>query len=159
MKFKNIKKNPPVGEKKKQFPSISRTIPAFAKISSAKSAFFPKFSLPEFNSVKLIKLYGKALKVFVVFVFMVTAIIVGYDFQRNLQIKQSIEIQRKVLTKDLSFWEDFIAKHQNYRDAYFQASVLEYKLGDIPKARTYVQKGLSLDPNSEKGRKIEQLLK
>jgi hypothetical protein len=149
MKFKNIKKDPSVDGKNEKSPSNSRRIPAFSF----------KFSLPELNSVKLIKLYGKALKVFVVFIFVVTAIIVGYDFQRNLQIKQSIEIQRKVLAKDLSFWEDFISKHQNYRDAYLQASVLEYKLGNTAKAKMYVQKGLSLDPNSENGRKLEQLLK
>jgi hypothetical protein len=149
MKFINIKKNLPAGEKKEKSPSNSRRIPAFSF----------KFSLPKINSARLIKLYKRALKVFVVFIFILTAIIVGLDFRNNLQSKQKIDSQREVLTKDLNFWKDFIAKHQDYRDAYFQASVLEYRLGDISKARMYVEKGLSLDPNSEDGRKIEALLK
>jgi hypothetical protein len=63
------------------------------------------------------------------------------------------------LENDLIFWQDFIAKHDNFRDAYFQASILEYKLGDITKAKMYNEKGLTLDPNSTDGRKIENLLK
>jgi hypothetical protein len=155
MKFKNIKKE----AKKEKSPSNSRRIPAFAKASADRPAFFPKFSLPKFNSARLIKLYRGALKVFVVFIFILTSIIVGLDFRNNLQAKQEIDSQREVLTKDLIFWKNFITKHQDYRDAYFQASILEYKLGDIQKARIYVEKGLSLDPNSKNGRKIEALLK
>jgi hypothetical protein len=149
MKFINIKKNSPAGGKKEKSPSNSRRIPAF----------FPKFSLPKFNSARLIKLYREALKVFVVFIFILTSIIVGLDFRNNLQEKQKIDLQREALTRELNFWKDFLAKHQNYRDAYLQASMLEYRLGDISKAKMYVQKGLSLDPNSENGRKIEALLK
>jgi len=84
---------------------------------------------------------------------------VGLDFQNNLQIKQNIDSQREVMDRDLNFWKDFISKHQNYRDAYFQASILEYRLGDTSKAKMYVEKGLSLDPNSKNGRKIEEFLK
>ncbi len=147
MKFKNIKKNPPAGVKHTKSPSNSRNI-----------AEHLQFSFPKFNSVKLLKLYREVLKVFVVFIFIVAVIIVGYDFQKNLQIKRNIDSQRETLIHDLNFWEEFISKHQNYKDAYFQASVLEYKLGNISKAKTYVEKGLSLDPNSEDGKKLEKLL-
>lgn len=80
------------------------------------------------------------------------------DLQKNLALKENIDSQRQSLTKELKFWEDAISKHKDYRDAYFQASVLEYKLGNSSKAKMYVEKGLSLDPNSEDGRKIEELL-
>ncbi len=144
MKFKNIKKK----AKDTKSPSNSRTITE-------------KFSLgfPKINSIKLLKIYGGALKVFVIFIFTIAVAIVGYDFQQNLQVKQNIDSQRGVLTKDLSFWEKFISRHQNYRDAYFQASVLEYKLGNIYKAKMYVEKGLGLDPSSENGKRIEEFLK
>ena len=134
MKFKNIKKkSPPAGGKKTQFPRNSRIIPAF-------------------------KLYRRTLKIFVGLIFLLTAIIVGLDLRGNIQVKQAIDSQRAQLTKELKFWESFIAKHQNYRDAYFQVSVVEYRLGNSAKARMYVGKGLSLDPNSETGKKIEDLL-
>lgn len=144
MKFKNIKKK----AKPAKSPSNSRTIP---------ESF--KFFLPKINAVKLLRLYRGALKFFVAFIFIVTVIAVGYDFQKNLQIKRHIDSQRKDIIKDLNFWEDFISKNQNYRDAYFQISILEYKLGNTLQAKKYVEKGLVLDPNSEDGRKIEKLLK
>lgn len=143
MKFKNIKKK----IYKKKSPSNSRTI-------TEPKGF--TFSFPKINPIKL---YGRALKVFVVSIFMFTAIIVGYDLQKNLQTKQNIDSQREILIRDLKFWNDFISKNQNYPDAYFQAAVLEYRLGEISKARKYVEKGLFLEPNSIDGRRIEQFLK
>ena len=79
--------------------------------------------------------------------------------QKNIQAKQNIDSQRNALGKDLNFWENFIAEHQDYRDAYIQASILEYQLGDTSKARTYIEKSLALDPNSSEALKVEQLLK
>jgi hypothetical protein len=145
MKFKNIKKKT---YKKARSPSNSRTNPEHFK-----------FSFPKINPLKLLKLYRQILKISVVVVFVVTAAIVVLDLQDNLQKKQSIDAQREVLSSDLNFWKNFIAKNNNYRDAYFQVAVLEYKLGDMSEARKYVEKGLILDPNSASGRKIEKLLK
>lgn len=131
MQFKNIKKE----AKNVKSPSNSRTIPE-----------------------SFLKIYRLSLKIFIVFIFILAAIIVGLDWEKNLQEKQSIDSQRERLTRELNFWEDFIFKHKDFRDAYFQASILEYKLGNTSKAKAHVEKGLSLDPNSEDGRKIEKML-
>jgi len=131
MKFKNTKKE----AKKIKSPSKSRTIPA-----------------------TFLKLYRGSLKAFIVFIFLLAAFVVGIDLRKNLNIKKDIDMQRENLTRDLKFWEDFITEHKDYRDAYFQASILEYKLGKINQAKMYVEKGLSLDPNSEDGKKFEQFL-
>lgn len=131
MKFKNIKKE----AKNVKSPSNSRTIPA-----------------------TFLRIYGLSLKVFIVFIFIMAAIVVGLDLQKNIKTKQNVDSQREVLTKELKFWENFIAKHQDYRDAYFKVSILEYKLGNTSEAKKYLEKGLSLDPNSKDGKKIEDLL-
>jgi tetratricopeptide (TPR) repeat protein len=144
MKFKNLKKK----AKNAKSPSNSRTNPEYFK-----------FSFYKIDPVKLMKLYRQILKVSVVVVFVATAAIVVLDLRENLQKKQNIDTQREVLSRDLNFWKNFIEKNNNYRDAYFQAAILEYKLGDISEARKYVEKGLILDPNSENGRRIEKLLK
>ena len=149
MKFKNIKKkSPPAGGNNTKFPSNSRSI-----TENFKSSF------PKINHATLFKIYGGALRLFVVLIFAVAVVVVGYDLQKNLQTKQNIDQQRESLNKDLNFWISFLAKHQNYPDAYFQAAVLEYKLRDSSKAKMYLEKGLSLDPNSENGRKIKEFLK
>lgn len=152
MKFKNIKKkSPQTGEKKIKSPSNSRTISS----SEDRPKHF-KFPFPKISHIALIKFYHDALRAFVVTIFIVAVIIVGTDFKNNLQTKKNIDSQREVLVHDLKFWEDFISKHQNFPDAYFQASILEYRLGNISKAKTYAEKGSALDPNSQFGKKIEE---
>lgn len=131
MKFKNIEKK----IKKLKFPSNFRTIPT-----------------------TFLKIYRLSLKVFIVFIFILAVVIVGLDLDANIRAKQSIDLERENLTRELNFWEDFIDRHKDYRDAYLRASILEYQLGNTPKAKIYVKKGLSLDPNSKDGRKIEEFL-
>jgi len=132
MKFKNIKKK----IKHLRFPRNSRIIPA----------------------VTLLKIYGTGLKAFTVFIFLLAVVVVGLDLQKNIQEKQTVDLEREKLVKELKFWRSFIAEHEDSRDAYFQASILEYKLGNRRKAKMYVEKGLSLDPNSKEGKKIEETL-
>ncbi|MBI4089300.1 MAG: tetratricopeptide repeat protein [Candidatus Levybacteria bacterium] len=141
MKFKNTKKK----SKRNKSPSNSRSIPAFDKTLARKPDTF-------------LKMYTLSLKIFVVLIFLLTTVIVGIDLQKNITLKDNIDRQRGDVTRELKFWESFIGKHQDYRDAYFKMSVLEYKLGNISSAKEYVSKGLSLDPNSENGKKLEQFL-
>jgi hypothetical protein len=144
MKFKNIKKK--TNEKTKS-PSNSQNI---------SEPFF--FSLPKFKSADLIRIYKVTLDIFVALIFIFALVIVGLDLKENLQSKYSLDSQREAVINNLSFWEKFISGHQNYADAYFQASIIEYKLGDMADAKMYVGKGLTLDPLSVNGKKIEQLL-
>lgn len=137
MKFKNIKKD--------KFPSNFRAIPAFTKVPAGMPTTF-------------LKMYRLSLKVFIVSIFILAVVVVGLDLNANIRAKQSIDLEREKLTEELIFWESFIESHKDYRDAYLQASILEYKLGNTSKAKTYAEKGLSLDPNSEGGKKIEELL-
>ena len=139
MKYKIIKK--------RKFPSNFRVI-----IESFR------FLFPKVSPVMLLKIYRGSLKVFIILIFLLTAVLVGIDLKKNISSKEDIDLQRISLTQELKFWEDFIAKHKDYRDAYLKAAILEYKLGNTSKARVYVEKSLSLDPNSENGRKIEKFL-
>jgi hypothetical protein len=144
MKFKNIKKK----AKKQKSPSNSRSI---------TEQF--KFSLPKINHATLFRIHRNMLTIFIVLIYIATLAVIVLDFKHYLPIKKNIESERAALTSDLNFWNNYISSHQNFADAYFQASVLEYELGDSSKAKIYVEKGLVLDPNSENGRKIENLLK
>ncbi len=144
MKFKNIKKK----AKNTKSPSNSRTIP---------EPF--KFPFPKFTATTFVRFYRGSLKFFIMIIFMSTATVVGLDLYNNLNTKQEIDSQRGKMMLELSFWKDFISERESYRDAYFQASILEYKLGNALQAKNYVKKGLALDPNSEDGRKIEELLR
>ncbi|MBI2613926.1 MAG: hypothetical protein HYW62_04080 [Candidatus Levybacteria bacterium] len=145
--FKKTQKNTPGKEKKNQSPSNSRTIPAPFK-----------FSFPKFNSALLLKIYRGSLKLFIALIFLLAVVTVGMDLDTNLKAKKSLDLEREKLTSELLFWESVIEERKNYRDAYFQASILQYRLGNTSKAKMYVEKGLSLDPNSKDGRKLEEFL-
>lgn len=145
--FKRAKKNKKGNERRSQSPSNSRSIPEK-----------PSFYFPKFNSLQLLKLYGGSLRIFVVSVFIIAVVIVSVDMRGNFIARQKIDLQRAKLIRELKFWEDFLVKSQNYSAAYFQASILEYRLGNTSKAKIYVEKGLSLDPNSADGQKLEKFL-
>lgn len=114
--------------------------------------------IPELNHQKIFTVYRRNLKIFTVLIFLLAVVVVGLDLQKNIQKKQTVDFERKKLMKELAFWEQFIHKHKDYKDAFFQASILEYRLGNVSSAKMYAEKGLSLDPNSENGKKIEEFL-
>lgn len=71
---------------------------------------------------------------------------------------KKVQKERQQVALELKYWEDVAKKHQDYRDAYFNLALLEYKLGDRGKASFYLQKVFSLDPNFEAGRELEKIL-
>ena len=85
-------------------------------------------------------------------------IVVGLDLYKDIKQKEKAEIERREITKELQFWQSVASKYKDFRDAYFQLAVLEYRLGNINGAKYYLQKTLSLDPNFEKGRELEKIL-
>lgn len=98
------------------------------------------------------------MKVFVVTLFLLALVNVVWELDRNIKEKQRIDLEREKVTRKLGFWKGFLEKHKDYRDAYFQVSVLEYKLGNKNEAKMNVEKGLNLDPNSKTGKEIEKFL-
>lgn len=132
---------------KRKLPKIYRFIPeGFRK------------HLLNLNRRKAFNVYKITLKALTVFIFIVTIIILGLDLYSNIQDKKKIDFEREKITKELTFWQSFIEEHQDYRDAYLQLAVLEYKLRDFNKAKFYLNQALAIDPNFEKGRELEKVL-
>lgn len=82
----------------------------------------------------------------------------GVDFYRNLQNRRDLDLNREKIAAEISYWQQVVGKYNNYRDGYFQLSVLEYKIGEKDQSRLYLQKVLELDPNFEAARNLEKLL-
>lgn len=83
----------------------------------------------------------------------------GLDLLQNLQKQKELDFQRQILTSELKTWESIAQKFPNFKDAYYQLAVLSYRLGDFEKAREYIKKALFLDPNFEKARELDRLLR
>jgi tetratricopeptide (TPR) repeat protein len=84
--------------------------------------------------------------------------LISLKFYRNWQEKQRLEAERAKISQEVEYWQGITSKYHNYRDAYFELSMLEYKLNNLEKSRNYLQKALEIDPNFGIGKRFEKLL-
>lgn len=84
--------------------------------------------------------------------------IVGVWAYQDFQALQKLEQRHKELEYKINYWNNVVAEHQDYRDAYFQIAWYEYQMGNSKKAKESLEKVFEIDPNYEVGRKLESLL-
>lgn len=72
---------------------------------------------------------------------------------------QKVESDYISLKQQLQTWEDVTNRYPTYRDAYFEAAVLAYRLGDRHKEALYLQKVLTIDPNFLPAQQLKNLSK
>jgi len=94
----------------------------------------------------------------VLFVISLAIIIVGVNLYKNISEKEEVDKERRGIIKEVEFWKEVVSEYKDYRDAYFQLALLEYRLGDYKASGFYLQKTFELDPNFEKGRELERIL-
>ncbi|GEM_PF-1589575 len=82
----------------------------------------------------------------------------GLDFYHNFKTRQGVELNREKIASEINYWQQVVDKYNNYRDGYFQLSILEYKIGNKDKSRLYLEKVLELDPNFEAAKSLGKLL-
>ncbi len=92
------------------------------------------------------------------FMIIIAITLASLDLYKNIKINQKFSFQRRELVEKVKYWQEIIASYKGYRDGYFQLAVLEYQLKNPEKAKFYLQKSLSIDPNFEKGRELEKIL-
>lgn len=85
-------------------------------------------------------------------------IVSGIDLYSNYQSKNKIDLERQEIISKIGKWQGIVNKYKDYRDAYFQLAILEYRLKDFGKSKVYLDIVLGLDPNFEKGRKLGKIL-
>lgn len=130
-------------EKKREFPRISRIIPDIS-VPSLRRVFWNKYFLVSFIST-----------------FISVAILMqGIDLTKHIRELQGIRSEREQVVREITYWEDVVSKHQDYRDGYLKLALLEYRLGNTQKAKAYIEKSLSIDPNHKPAldfrRKLEE---
>lgn len=85
-------------------------------------------------------------------------IFAGIQLSSSLQTYREAKADRDRVVYELSFWEQVLRIHPDYRDAYFKLALLRYRLGDTTSSKGYVQKALDIDPNFEEGKQLQKLL-
>lgn len=115
---------------------------------------FKKFNR-KYSLLKKLKLEA------LVFLYVVTIfsiLILCFNLLTNLQKQKEINFQREKIQSEIKLWQDVADKFKNYKEAYYQLAVLEYKLGEIEKSKFYIEKSLYLDPSFDKARELKKIL-
>jgi|WetSurMetagenome_2_1015567.scaffolds.fasta_scaffold378874_1 hypothetical protein len=85
-------------------------------------------------------------------------LVVSIDLYRNYKLQRGLTNEKIKVLNELVYWQNEIKAKTDYRDGYFKLAILNYQLKDYGKAQEYLSKTMSLDPNFEKGKELEQLL-
>lgn len=63
------------------------------------------------------------------------------------------------LQKEAVFWQNVILEKPDYRDAYIILGTLEYQLGNLIVAKSYLTRALTLDPNASLPQQLLKLMR
>ncbi len=69
------------------------------------------------------------------------------------------EANPEEIKKSIQSWKEIITEKPDYRDGYLQLALLHYKLYEDKKAEEYLQEALTIDPNFEAAKQLEELLR
>lgn len=100
---------------------------------------------------------GYVFVIIIIFIF-TSALVVGFDLYQNLSLERKLVRQGSEIQRKLIFWENEAKKHPNYRDAYFNLALINFQLKNFDSSKNYLKKALDIDPNFEKGRRLEEIL-
>ncbi len=70
-----------------------------------------------------------------------------------------IKLQPEKIKEEIVFWQKVVEEFPNYRDAYLKLAILNYKINRLFDAQKFLDKALSIDPNSEVANKFLKFLK
>lgn len=78
-----------------------------------------------------------------------------YRDYMDLQVRQA---QKNEIEAEIVKWKEVARERPDYRDAYFELALLNYRLERFAQARFYLRKVFELDPNFEAGRELEKAI-
>lgn len=90
---------------------------------------------------------------------MLAIVTVSLDSYINYQENKRLIQERVRIGKEIKFWQSSVDRFPNYRDAYFELAVLNYKLKKLDTSRKYLDKALKLDPNFKEAHELESRLR
>lgn len=114
-----------------------------------------KFGKRNSKTISKLKL---ELYVIAYFVVIFGILIFSLDLLASFQKRKEINLQKEKIKNEIRVLEDVTSKLNNYREAYYKLAVLEFEIGEIDKAKFYLNKSLFIDPNFEKAREFQKVL-
>jgi len=129
------------------------------KKKDKKNNQFPKISRPFTEHIGKLTWDRKKYLVYAfTILFFLFILFMAFDVRQKIAIANDLEVERKQLLKDINKWEEIVDEHKDYRDGYLKLSILEYKLGNLQKAKNHLNKAFEIDPNSKTGLMLKEIL-
>ncbi|MFH1186656.1 MAG: hypothetical protein V1697_00620 [Candidatus Levyibacteriota bacterium] len=128
-------------KRKPRFPRISRFI-------TEKSGFLLN------NKYSRVVIYS------LIYISLISiTVYLGLNFYNNYNTQKELSLEREKVSVQIKVWQGVIDKYPNFKDAYLQLAVLEYRVGNINKSRVYVKKALVLDPEYSDAIELDKKLR
>ena len=128
---------------KQALPPTTKTITLFPSFFR----FITEYSFSSQQSQNIKIFLSSFLSLFLLGLIFLQAVV----FWHQLQQQQYVVAQKSQLQKEIKYWQQVADKYQGYRDVYYRIASLQYKLGNVDAAQSYVKKALELDPNFPAG--------
>jgi len=75
-----------------------------------------------------------------------------------IKILEKIKNEPQRIGQEISYWENVVSQKPDYRDAYLQLAILNYRIYKNEKAKEYLKRAREIDPNYEPARGLERVL-
>lgn len=76
----------------------------------------------------------------------------------NSQKVLGASVDASPLQNEKNYWQDLVSKNPSYVDGYLQLAKVSVELGNTNEAQSFINKAISLDPNSTKIISVEREL-
>lgn len=79
-------------------------------------------------------------------------------FLKNLNEYRQLKTEKEQILRNVEFWKNVTVEKPNYRDAYMEVAILDYRLGKTSESKLYLEKALILDPNFKPAKEFKKVL-
>lgn len=141
-----IKKKPVKFRKKTPAKDVFKAKPT-KRDKTAKELPNNSRSITEKTKIKKSINFKQFLFFAVYFLFLVALVVVGTDVYKKSFVYFKLSSQRGEISTEIKGLEDKVRKYPGFKEGYLKMAILEYRIGNFDKSKTYVKQALVLDPN------------
>jgi tetratricopeptide (TPR) repeat protein len=119
------------------------------KKSNKKTLELPKiyrFITEKVSSISKNKTVVVSIYSLLYLIMVAVTVYLSVNIYKNLTIYQKVSSEQATIISQIKSWQGIIKDYPNFKDAYLQIAVLEYRLKNYERSKEFCNKALLLDP-------------
>lgn len=105
-----------------------------------------------------IKMLLNSVTALVCLVVLFLIVLFGIDLSKTIKTYSLQNAERAKTESQIKTWQSITEKYKGYKDGYLQLAILEYRLGEFEKAKSYLNQALYLDPSYKEALEFQKKL-